>query len=441
MKKSGIIVFITLLSVITSCKNEEPWIDLIGDNLDNWEQLNGTADYRLVDGTIEGSCVLNSPNSFLCTKDHYGDFILEFDVLVDPDMNSGVQIRSHSLPEYQNGRVHGYQVEIDPTDRAWSGGIYDEARRMWLYPLDRNPEGKKAFINGGFNHFRVEAIGNSIRTWCNGIPCADLVDDMTASGFIGLQVHSIGNDSSKAGIKVTWKNIKIITDNATSYATPYSKDIIQNSYLVNELSLREKEEGWRLLFDGKTAEGWRSVDSTLFPETGWIVEDGELRTISPGGNIITDDIFGDFELILDFKYHRGGNSGIKYFISGDIQDDPYYDIGCEYQIIDGNVPGTDLPARERIGGVYDLIGPVNPRDNGPDIWNRARIVVKGRHVEHWLNNQETVEYERGTEQWKEMVAGSKFRDVPGFGEDEEGHILLQEHGTVVSFRNIKIKDL
>ena len=169
MKKSAIVIFILSL-IITSCEDKEPWIELIGDNLDNWEQLNGSADYKLVNGTIEGLSVLNSPNSFLCTKELYSDFILEFDVLVDPVMNSGVQIRSHSLPEYDNGRVHGYQVELDPTDRAWSGGIYDEARRMWLYPLDRNPEGQKAFVDGEFNHLRVEAIGNCIRTWCKGIP-------------------------------------------------------------------------------------------------------------------------------------------------------------------------------------------------------------------------------------------------------------------------------
>ncbi len=440
MKKSAIVIFILSL-IITSCEDKEPWIELIGDNLDNWEQLNGSADYKLVNGTIEGLSVLNSPNSFLCTKEHYNDFILEFDVLVDPVMNSGVQIRSHSLPEYDNGRVHGYQVELDPTDRAWSGGIYDEARRLWLYPLDRNPEGQKAFVNGEFNHFRVEAIGNCIRTWCNGIPCADLVDDMTSAGFIALQVHSIGNDTSNAGKKVIWKNIRIITDDASSYATPYNKDIPQNSYLVNTLSIREKEEEWRLLFDGSTSAGWRSVNTELFPEKGWIIEDGELRRTGPGGDIITDGIFRDFELILDFKYQKGGNSGIKYFVSGDKENDPFYNLGCEYQIIDRSAFMPELPGKERIGGVYDLIEPLNPRDNGPGIWNRARIVVNGKHVEQWLNNQMTVQYDRGTVQWKELVAGSKFNDVPGFGEDEEGHILLQDHGTEVSFRSIKIREL
>ncbi len=441
MKKSAIVVFFLLL-IIVACKDKDPWMDLIGDNLANWEQLNGSADYKMVNGAIEGGCVLHSQNSFLCTKEHYDDFILEFDVLVDPVINSGVQIRSQSLPEYDNGRVHGYQVEIDPEPRAWSGGIYDEARRLWLYPLDRNPEGREAFINGEFNHFRVEAIGNSIRTWCNGIPCADLVDDMTDSGFMGLQVHSIGADSSKVGKKVIWKNMRIITENVASYATPYSKDILQNSYLTNALSSREKEEGWKLLFDGNTGAGWKSLGGGPFPEAGWLIENGEVKKTGPGENIITDDTFRDFELILDFKYREGGNSGIKYFISGDRENDPYFDLGCEYQIIGGSAFTSGLPGKEKIGGLYDLMEPLNPRDNGPGIWNRARIVVKGKHVEHWLNNQMTLKYERGTDEWKKMIAGSKFSDVPGFGEDEEGHILLQNHeGTEVSFRSIKIKEL
>ncbi|MDT8400327.1 MAG: DUF1080 domain-containing protein [Bacteroidales bacterium] len=439
MKQSALLILLLGLTVI-SCNQKDPWTDLIGENLDNWEQLNGRAVYRIVDGAIEGSTVTNSPNSFLCTKEHYDDFILEFDVLVDPVINSGVQIRSHSLPAYDNGRVHGYQVEIDPEPRAWSGGIYDEARRMWLYPLDRNPQGRKAFINGQFNHFRVEAIGNSIRTWCNGLPCADLYDDMTASGFIGLQVHDIGTDSTKAGKKVIWKNIRIITEDVESYATPYTKELPQNSYLVNVLSPREMEEGWKLLFDGNTNVGWRSVDDGSFPAEGWIIEEGEIRRTGPGKDIITGNTFSNFELILDFKYMNGTNSGIKYFVSGDSDNDPHYKLGCEYQIVDGRA-FPSLPGKERIGGLYDLISPLNPRDNGPGIWNRARIVVKGRHVEHWLNNQMTLEYDRGSAQWKKLLAASKFSDIPAFGEAGEGHILLQNHeGSGVAFRSIKIKE-
>ena len=438
----SIFALLFLSLIIVSCRDEDPWVDLINDNPENWEQLNGSAYYKIVNGTIEGITVLNSQNSFLCTKEHYDDFILEFDVLVDPVMNSGVQIRSQSLQDYQDGIVHGYQVEIDPEPRAWSGGIYDEARRLWLYPLDRNPEGRKAFINGEFNHFRVEAIGNSIRTWCNGIPCADLVDDMTPSGFIGLQVHSIGNDSSRVGKKVIWKNLRIITENVTSYATSYSKIIPQNSYLINDLSVREEEEGWRLIFDGNSGTGWKSANGDPFPLEGWIIEDGEIKKTGPGANILTNDTYRDFELILDFKYRDGGNSGIKYFISGNKGSDPYYNLGCEYQIIGGSAFTSELAGKEKIGGLYDLIEPVNPRDNGPGVWNRARIIVKGQHVEHWLNNQMTLEYERGTDKWKELVKTSKFSNVPGFGEGKEGHILLQNHeGSEVSFRSIKIKEL
>jgi hypothetical protein len=135
---------------------------------------------------------LNTPNTFLATKQKYGDFILEYDVKVDNELNSGVQIRSHSIDSYNSGRVHGYQVELDPGPRAYSGGIYDEARRGWLYPLSVNEAGRQAFVQGQWNHFRVEVIGNTIRTWINGQMCANLVDDMTSEGFIALQVHSIG---------------------------------------------------------------------------------------------------------------------------------------------------------------------------------------------------------------------------------------------------------
>ena len=153
--------------------------------------MNGKAAYKVKNGEIVGTTVANTPNSFLATEKMYGDFILELELFVDPSMNSGIQIRSHSKPEFQKGRVHGYQVEVDPSSRQWSGGIYEEARRGWLYPLEYNPAGKPAFKNGQWNKYRVEAIGNTLRTWVNGIPAAHLVDADTPNGFIALQVHAI----------------------------------------------------------------------------------------------------------------------------------------------------------------------------------------------------------------------------------------------------------
>ncbi|MGQ9621519.1 MAG: 3-keto-disaccharide hydrolase [Bacteroidales bacterium] len=426
------------------------WINLIGKDLSNWEQLNGTAPFILQKNVIIGKTVVGSPNSFLCTKEKFGDFILEFDTWFDPHMNSGVQIRSESRSDYQNGRVHGYQIEMDPSERAWSGGIYDEARRGWLYSLDRNPEGKKALKVGEWNHYRVEAVGNSIRTWINGIPCADLVDDMTPSGFIALQVHSIGKDSSRAGLEVKWKNIKIITKNLDKYRTPYSHVIPQVSFLVNKLTEREKAEGWRLLFDGETSNGWINARTGKFPESGWEIKNGEL-IINPaskkpggGGNIVTVDKFTNFELIVDFKYTKGANSGIKYFVDTESEGGKYASIGCEYQILDDrNHPDAkaSFQGNRTLAGLYDLIPPKNKRDNGFDQWNRALIVVNGNKVQHWLNDNITVEYERDTPEWKGLVEKSKFKGMENFGLVKEGRILLQDHGNSVSFRNIKIREI
>jgi len=437
------------LHLITGCKGDREWQNLIGKDLGNWEQLNGTAPFELNNGEITGTTVPGSPNSFLCTREKFGDFILEFDTWFDPKMNSGVQIRSESRADYQNGRVHGYQVEMDPSARAWSGGIYDEARRGWLYTLDKNPEGQKALKVGEWNHYRVEAIGNSIRTWVNGIPCADLIDEMTPSGFIALQVHGIGNDSTKTGLQVKWKNIRIITKDVQQYATPYEKVIPQTSYLDNQLTEREKADGWKLLFDGSTSAGWMNAKTKSFPATGWEIREGVL-SLNPeskgsdgGGDIVTSEKFRNFELMVDFRYVTGGNSGIKYFVDNESDNGARSSIGCEYQILDDREnpdAKAGMEGNRKLAGLYDLIAPKNIRDNGSGQWNRATIIVNGSKVQHWLNGFLTVEYERATPEWKELVAKSKFRDFKGFGEAAEGRILLQDHGNVVSFKNIKIRE-
>ena len=178
-----------------------------GKSLDGWTQRGGKANYKVTDGVILGSSIPNTSNSFLCTEKDYGDFILEYEFKVDPTLNSGVQIRSNSLPDYKNGRVHGYQVEIDPSGRAWSGGIYDESRRGWLNNLKENEPARKAFKQNEWNHYRIIAKGDSIKTWINGVPAADLTDDMTAEGFIGLQVHGVGGRTEP--IQVRWRNIRL----------------------------------------------------------------------------------------------------------------------------------------------------------------------------------------------------------------------------------------
>lgn len=450
--KNLIYIFTITLIVLVSCNSKDgQWKILSKNNLSNWEQMNGTAKYEIKKGEIIGTTVANSPNSFLCSKEKYGDFILEFDTWFNVQMNSGVQFRSESRPDYQNGRVHGYQVEMDPSERAWSGGIYDEARRGWLYTLDKNPSGQKALKNNDWNHYRIEAIGNSIRTWVNGVPCADLIDDMTPSGFIALQVHSIGKDSTKVGLQVKWKNIRIITENLEKYVTPNTAVIPQFSFLNNTLTEREAKEGWKLLWDGKTTNGWRGAKLTTFPTGGWVIKEGILSTLEAGGaesagagDIVTVDKYKNFELIVDFNYNKGANSGIKYLVNTELNKGPGSAIGCEYQIIDDKEnpdAKQGIDANRSIAALYDLIAPLPKRDNGVGQWNRAIIIVNGNHVEHWLNGQKTVEYERGNDAWRAIVAKSKFKIWPKFGEAAEGNILLQEHGNAVSFKNVKIKVL
>jgi hypothetical protein len=214
--------------------------------------------------------------------------------------------------------------------------------------------------------------------------------------------------------------------------------------LNNRLTDKEVKDGWQLLWDGKTNAGWRGYKTQIFPLTGWEMKDGILTVLPPsdqsksGGDIITINKYKNFELIVDFMYTPGANSGIKYFIDGKTN------VGCEYQILDDKLhPDAKLGinGNRTLAGLYDLIPPKNKTDNGPDKWNRATIIVKGNHVEHWLNGQMTVSYERGDAAWKALVATSKFKDSSGFGEAVEGHILLQDHGNKVSFRNVKIREI
>jgi hypothetical protein len=190
-----------------------------GKDLDGWVQKGGKAKYRVEEDCIVGSTVPDTPNSFLCTAKEYGDFILELEFKVDPALNSGVQIRSQCYDEakelevggrkfkFPAGRVHGYQVEIDPSARAYSGGIYDEGRRGWLADLKENESARKAFKAGDWNAFRIECRGASIRTWINGVAAADLKDEVTPRGFIALQVHGVGKKVEP--LEVRWRKIRI----------------------------------------------------------------------------------------------------------------------------------------------------------------------------------------------------------------------------------------
>ncbi|MEC5146031.1 DUF1080 domain-containing protein [Chitinophaga sp. 212800010-3] len=208
------------------------------------------------------------------------------------------------------------------------------------------------------------------------------------------------------------------------------------------LTKKEKKEGWKLLFDGKTSGGWKSANGKPFPEKGWVIKDGILQTdptAGHGGDIITDSQYTNFELNLEFRLTSGANSGIKYYLL------PNTSLGLEYQLIDDvNHPDAKLgmAGNRTLAALYDLIAPAADKQAKPvGEWNTVRIISKGTHVEHWLNGRKVVEYERGSDAFKALVAASKYKNIKGFSEVTETPILLQEHGDAVAFRNIKIKAL
>ena len=389
---SGILLlalFAAFLPQTLWAEGETPWKPLFdGKTLAGFKQLGGKAIYKVEDGAIVGVSVLETPNSFLCTEKDYGDFALELEVKVAPCLNSGIQIRSRSLKEYRDGRVHGYQVEIDPSDRAWSGGIYDEARRGWLDDLKDNERARKAFAVGQWNQYRIVAFGDSIRTWVNGVRAADLVDSMTLSGFIAFQVHST---KSKDPLTVSWRNIRI------------------------------KELGrhvWWPLFDGKSLKSWHTL-----PGGSWQVQEGVIigtssRDEPRHGLLVTDCRLSDFTARLKFKAIKG-NSGLYFRV--DEVDSAVGVHGFQAEIDTSN----DIGGLYETGGRGWVIRPsaeqVAKYFKGRD-WNQMTVSAHGRRIVVHVNGQKTAE----------------LKDDPG---RVEGHLALQMHGGQdmhVLFKDIEV---
>lgn len=440
----------------------QEWVDLFnGKNLKGWEKLDGSAGYRVENGEVIGVSETGTPNTFLATKKLYGDFILEYEMKMDRGLNSGVQFRSVALQPDGTERVNGYQVECDDHDnRPWAGGIYEEAARGWLYPMSYRMCVTKENRRGEWNKIRVEAVGSTIRTYINGVNFTNLVDDARKEGFIALQVHGIGNTTALEGKEIRWRNIRIVTEEPEKYMKSDVELSPEVSYLTNALTPVQKEEGWKLLWDGKSSEGWRGARLEGFPEQGWSMENGLLTVeqsggeeSAHGGDIVTIKKYESFILEVDFRITEGANSGIKYFVDPDLNTGAGSAIGCEFQILDDRDhldAKKGIAGNRTLGSLYDLIkadallyGQDNreKRFNGTGKWNRARIEVRGAEVTHYLNGIKVVEYERGTQMWKALVAYSKYATWPAFGEAESGHILLQDHGDEVSFKNIRILEL
>lgn len=388
---------LTLAAAKTSAQELSPIFN--GKNLDGWVQRGGKARYAVEDGVVVGTTVKGTPNSFLCTEKEYGDFILELEMKADRNLNSGIQIRSHcydhettyeagaKTAKIPAGRVHGYQVEVDSQpSRRWSGGIYEEGRRGWLFDLTKNKAAGEAFKFGEWNKYRVECVGPSIKTWVNGVPAADLLDAETLSGFIALQVHS----SQTEGLQVSWRNIQL-------------KDLGRHV--------------WKPAWNGKDFS-----DAHIIGKGQWKVENGVIHGTHSAaekefGHIVSNDTISDFVARLKYKAVKG-NSGFYFRVD---------ENGAS------GVSGfqAEIDAEKDAAGLYETNGrawvsqpspeQVN-RSFKPQDWNTMTVYALGRRIATDLNGGRI----------------SELRDDPG---RSEGHLALQLHGgqdVEVYFKDLEI---
>lgn len=324
--------------------------------------------------------------------------------------------------------------------------MYDEQRRQWLYTLGRNDPARHSFRSGDWNHYRIEAIGNRLRTWVNGVPATDTVDDTDAKGFIAFQVHAIPDEQARKGPEVRFKNVRVITDSPARHALPET-GLEQQGWLTNRLSEGERRAGWSMLWSGAAAKGWHAARGGGFPTKGWTIADGVLSASGGADDIATVASYQNFELSIDFRLAPGSNSGVKYRVASDKPT-----LGLEYQLLDdARHPDAKMgrDGNRTLASLYDLIPATNLSDpaspgkriNPPGEWNRAVIVVRGNHVEHWLNGFKVVEFDRSSSAFAAAVAASKFANEKGFGSWSQSPIVLQEHGGRVDFRSIKLRKL
>ncbi len=387
-----------------------------GKDLTGWEMRNANHKAEVKNGVIVATNVIGEDNGFLCTTKQYGDFILELevngDLLLD---NSGIQYRSASTPDFMNGRVHGYQVQIEnrpPHISQWSGSIYDEAGRGFLYIFEDDPVRQKAYVQNQWNKVRIEAIGTTSRVWINGIPTAHVVDDKMLSGLICLQVHGGSHADERGEQSVYMRNVRIQTENLKP--SPYD-DIPVVNLIPNTISPQEKHQGFTLLFDGKSSNNWRGAEPRGAPGTGWKIQDGAITVFAsetngpPQGKTIamTEKQYGPFELKFEFKLHNpDAIAGIEYFV-------------------DGKSDGK----RQALFGRLALDNAVHNAKINRDIWKKEwnQGVIKAHPnglVEYFLNGYQILEYKRTDDQ------------------PSKGSIVIDAYnGDTVSYRSVKIREL
>ena len=397
------------------------WTELFnGKNLAHWENPYDWGQAKIVDDEIH--LTTEKSKWFLSTKKEYSDFIFEVEVkMPEGKCNSGFLFRSHK----SKNRMFGYQAEVDPSDRNWSGGLYDEGRRRWFISPNRDHAKSKeakeqsiaafleragtTFKRHDWNKYRIECRGDHIRISVNGVTTTDIHDQKDAKGYIALQHHG------EKGQIYRFRNIRIM------------------DLAVENTPACCASNEWTSLFASGDFSSWTNLKGQAVGK-GWSIGDGIIhRSGKRPGDIITRKHYKNFELRFDWKISEAGNSGVKYRTKGA--------LGLEYQILDDAKHRDKENPTHRAGSLYELVAapdskPINPVGE----WNAARIVADGDRIQHWLNGEKVVEIEVGSDDWKKRFQNSKYKKHEGFG-NWTGPILLQDHNDGVWFKNLQIREL
>ena len=412
------ILTVCLLTGSTSIAGE--WTDLFnGKDLAHWQNPYDWGKADIVNGEIHLST--DKSKWFLSSVKEYSDFIFEVEVkMPEGKSNSGFLFRSHK----SKNKMFGYQAEVDPSDRNWSGGLYDEGRRKWFISPNRDhaksDEAKQksiaafreragdCFKRHGWNKYRIECRGDHIRISVNGVTTTDIHDQEDAKGYIALQHHG-----EKSQI-YRFRNIRImeLTGDHTTACSGSTE--------------------WTSLFASGDFSNWTKINGAPVGE-GWRIEHGIVHRPSKGGDIITKQHYENFELRFDWKISEAGNSGVKYRSRSA--------LGLEYQILDDAKHKDSKNPTHRAGSLYELVAAPDDKPLKPvGEWNYGRILANGKHIEHWLNGEKVVEIEVGSDDWKTKFQNSKYKKHEGFG-SWAGPILLQDHNDEVWYRNVQIREL
>ena len=407
-----------LLAGSTSFAGE--WTELFnGKDLAHWQNPYDWGKAEVVDGEIH--LTTEKSKWFLSTVKEYSDFIFEVEVkMPEGKCNSGFLFRSHK----SKNRMFGYQAEVDPSGRKWSGGLYDEGRRGWFISPNRDHAKSKeakeqsiaAFVERAgdcfkrhdWNKYRIECRGGHIKISVNGVTTTDIHDQKDAKGYIALQHHG------EKGQIYRFRNIRIM------------------ELTADDTAVRSSSTEWTSLFASDDFSNWTNLNGDAVTK-GWSIENGIVHRPSRGGDIITKQHYENFELHFDWKISEAGNSGVKYRTKGA--------LGLEYQILDDAKHQDGKNPTHRAGSLYELAAAPDSKPIHPvGEWNQSRILTNGNTIQHWLNGEKIVDIEVGSDDWNQRFQKSKYSKNKDFA-NSAGPILLQDHNDEVWFKNVQIREL